>query len=187
MRPGLRRAVAAGDPGAARTLAILYKTERVLVAFAEPDAATGRFAVTLAGRDAVGPFVLTRAVPGGRGRPRLRARVGGGGGLAHARGALEGRQHPRRRHRPVAAPAGGGARPADLGGVSRHGANGRTSAASSRATPGVEELDVAGLSARGARVTLRIADGAERLAAELAQQGLSLRSNGGTWVLSQSR
>ena len=44
------------------------------------------------------------------------------------------------------------------------------------ATPGVEELDVAGLSARGARVTLRYAGGAERLAEELARQGLSLRN-----------
>ena len=46
------------------------------------------------------------------------------------------------------------------------------------ATPGVEELEVAGLSARGARVTLRYADGAERLAEALAQQGLSLRNVG---------
>jgi hypothetical protein len=53
------------------------------------------------------------------------------------------------------------------------------------ATPGVEELEVAGLSARGARVTLRYAEGAERLADALAQQGLSLRNAGGTWVLSQ--
>jgi hypothetical protein len=53
------------------------------------------------------------------------------------------------------------------------------------ATPGVEELEVAGLSARGARVTLRYAEGAEQLADALAQQGLSLRNAGGTWVLSQ--
>ncbi len=51
------------------------------------------------------------------------------------------------------------------------------------ATPGVEELEVAGLSARGARVTLRYAEGAERLAESLAQQGLSLRNAGGSWVL----
>ena len=44
-------------------------------------------------------------------------------------------------------------------------------------------LDVAGLSARGARVTLRYAEGAQRLAQELAQKGLSLRSDAGTWVL----
>jgi hypothetical protein len=42
---------------------------------------------------------------------------------------------------------------------------------------------VAGLSARGARVTLRYADGSERLAEALAQQGLSLRNVGGSWVL----
>ncbi|NJO34643.1 MAG: hypothetical protein HC869_17440 [Rhodospirillales bacterium] len=52
------------------------------------------------------------------------------------------------------------------------------------ATPGVEELDVAGLSARGARVTLRYADGAQQLADELARQGLNLRNAGGNWVLS---
>ena len=39
------------------------------------------------------------------------------------------------------------------------------------ATPGVEELEVAGLSARGARVTLRYAEGAERLADALARAG----------------
>src|SRR6185436_19804406 len=44
---------------------------------------------------------------------------------------------------------------------------------------GVEELEVAGLSARGARVTLRYAEGAERLADALAQQGLSLRNADG--------
>ena len=42
---------------------------------------------------------------------------------------------------------------------------------------------MAGLSARGARVTLRYPEGAERLADALAQQGLSLRNAGGNWVL----
>src|SRR5262249_19417166 len=52
------------------------------------------------------------------------------------------------------------------------------------ATPGVEELEVAGLSARGARVTLRYAGGAERLVDALARQGLALRHADGGWVLS---
>ena len=52
------------------------------------------------------------------------------------------------------------------------------------ATQGVEELEVAGLSARGARVTLRYADGAQQLADDLARQGLNLRNTGGNWVLS---
>ena len=46
------------------------------------------------------------------------------------------------------------------------------------ATPGVEELEVAGLSARGARVTLRYAEGAEQLAEELAQPGPELAQFG---------
>ena len=46
---------------------------------------------------------------------------------------------------------------------------------------------MAGLSARGARVTLRYAEGAERLADALAQQGLSLRNAGGNWVLRRNR
>ena len=51
------------------------------------------------------------------------------------------------------------------------------------ALPGVEGLDVAGLSARGARVTLRYPGGPEQLSDALADQGLSLRNAGGTWVL----
>ena len=42
---------------------------------------------------------------------------------------------------------------------------------------------VAGLSARGARVTLRFPEGADRLSQALTQQGLSLRNVGGNWVL----
>ena len=42
---------------------------------------------------------------------------------------------------------------------------------------------MAGLSARGARVTLRYPGGRRRLADALAQQGLNLRNAGGNWVL----
>ena len=51
------------------------------------------------------------------------------------------------------------------------------------ATPGVEDLEVVGLSARGARVTLRYAGDAEQLSDILAQQGLVLRNAGGGLVL----
>ena len=52
------------------------------------------------------------------------------------------------------------------------------------ATPGIQNLDVAGLSARGARVTFSYAEGPQRLAQALDAQGLSLRNSGGAWVLS---
>ena len=51
------------------------------------------------------------------------------------------------------------------------------------ATPGIEELEVAGLSARGARVTLRYSSGTERLTEALAGQGLALRNVGGNWII----
>ena len=172
----------AGDPGAVRSLAILYKTERLLVAATEPDTATGRLAVTLAGRDAVGPLFLKRQYrvdPADPGYVRDLASVVG-------LRTLEGRW------KAVHTRGGGGGEIAGAAGDTdllisvefRGMAEWQDISRKLSATPGVEELDVAGLSARGARVTLRYAEGAQRLTEELAQRGLSLRSNGGTWALS---
>jgi hypothetical protein len=172
----------AGDPGAVRSLAILYKTERLLVAATEPDTATGRLAVTLAGRDAVGPLFLKRQYrvdPADPGYVRDLASVVG-------LRTLEGRW------KAVHTRGGGGGEVAGAPGDTdllisvefRGMAEWQDISRKLSATPGVEELDVAGLSARGARVTLRYAEGAQRLTEELAQRGLSLRSNGGTWALS---
>ena len=177
--PATVAAAMSGDPGAARSLAILYKTERVLVAAAEPDAATGRLAVTLAGRDAVGPFVLKRQYRVDPVDPGYARELAAVVGLR----TLEGRWK--------AVNARGGSSAAAAGDTDflisvefRGMAEWQDISRKLSATPGVEELDVAGLSARGARVTLRYAEGAQRLAEELAQKGLSLRSNAGTWVLS---
>jgi hypothetical protein len=52
-------------------------------------------------------------------------------------------------------------------------------------TPDVADLEVEGLSARGARVALRYPGGPERLADALTEHGLALRSAGGGWVLSR--
>ncbi len=52
------------------------------------------------------------------------------------------------------------------------------------ATDGVSDIDVLGLSGRGARVTLRYPSGPQHLGDVLARQGLSLRNQGGTWRLS---
>lgn len=185
--PDLVAAVAAGDIGARRTLAAQYKTERLLVAFAGTDVATGRLAVTLAGTDAVGPFVLRRQYRVDPADPgyvlELAAVVGlriveGRWKSVHTRGASVDT---------VAAPGGGRATDLLISVEFRGMGEWQDISRKLSATPGVEELDVAGLSARGARVTLRFADGVERLVAELGQQGLSLRNSGGTWVLSQSR
>lgn len=170
-------ALAGGNGSAIRALVAAYGSERVLIAVAEPDAATRRLNVTLSGRDAVGAFTLKRAY-------RMDAADPGYAGELAAvisLGVLEGRWKAVRSRG---------------GGVVAAGATDLLIAVEFRgmsewqdisrklgSTPGVEELEVAGLSARGARVTLRYAEGADRLAEALAQQGLSLRNAGGNWVL----
>jgi hypothetical protein len=179
--PATLAAVASGDPGAARSLAILYKTERVLVAAAEPDAATGRLAVTLAGRDAVGPFVLKRQYRVDRADPGYAREFA----AVVALRTLEGRwKAVNTRGAGGTAAAGGGDTDLLISVEFRGMTEWQDISRKLSATPGVEELDVAGLSARGARVTLRYAEGAQRLTEELAQRGLSLRNDAGTWVLS---
>jgi hypothetical protein len=181
--PATVEALAGGDGGAIRTLVAAYGSELVLLAVAEHDAATNRLNVTLSGRDAVGAFVLKRAYRVDAADP------GYANDLAAviSLGILEGRW------KAIKSRGGGG------GGGGAGVAAGETDlliAVEFRgmsewqdisrklgSMPGVEELEVAGLSARGARVTLRYAEGADRLADALAQQGLSLRNTDGNWVL----
>src|SRR5262249_32084686 len=150
-------AVAAGNAAAARTLAFQYKTDRLLLATAGPDAATGRLAVTLAGRDAVGPFVLRRQYRIDAGDPGYAREFA----AVVALRTIEGRGK-------AVNPRGGqgtaGPSATDLLISVEFRGMGEWQDISRKlgATPGVEELDVAGLSARGARVTLRYAGGAER-------------------------
>jgi hypothetical protein len=190
--PDLVAAVGAGDIGARRTLAAQYKTERLLVAFAGTDAGTGKLAVTLAGTDAVGPFILTRQYrvdPADPGYTRELAAVvsqrivEGRWKAVHTRGSTGLGSDADT----FATLSGSGATDLLISVEFRGMGEWQEISRKLSATPGVAELDVAGLSGRGARVTLRYADGVERLAAELAQQGLSLRSSGGTWVLTLGR
>jgi hypothetical protein len=177
-------ALAGGDGSALRALAAEYNSEYVLLAFAEPDAGAGRLRLTLAGRDAVGGFTLVRQYRMDAGDPGYASELA----AVVALRTLEGRwKAVKVRGGPAMAAAGGGG-----GGETdlliavefRGMAEWQEISRKLSATPGVEELEVAGLSARGARVTLRYADGAQQLADELARRGLNLRNTGGSWVLS---
>ena len=177
-------ALAEGDGGAIRALLAAYGSELVVLAVAEQDLAAKRLRVTLSGRDAVGPFVLKRAYRLDPADPGYASELAG----VVSMGILEGRW---KAVKFASGPGNDGAvataAPGDselliaveFRGMGEWQDIGRRLAA----TPGIEELEVAGLSARGARVTLRYAAGAERLAEALAQQGLSLRNAGGSWVL----
>jgi len=49
--------------------------------------------------------------------------------------------------------------------------------------PGVDNIDVAGLSGRSARITLQYPGGAERLAVAVPEFGLQLRQGAAGWML----
>jgi Uncharacterized protein conserved in bacteria (DUF2066) len=179
VQPATIAGAVGGDAGAMRTLAGQYKTELALLAVAEHDQKSGRLMVTLAGRDAVGAFILTRQYRVDAGDPGYARELA----AIVALRTLEGRW--KSLHTRVETTKSGPGDTDLLISVEFRGmAEWQSISRKLSATQGVEELDVAGLSARSARVTLRYAGGAERLAQELAEQGLTLRSVGGNWHLS---
>jgi Uncharacterized protein conserved in bacteria (DUF2066) len=183
IRPETVNALANGDGSALRALAAEYNTEFVVVALAEPDQAAGRLAVTLAGRDAVGGITLRRPY---RVDPRDPGYASELAAVVALR-TLEGRWKAVKARGSVTASnttATPGATDLLIAVEFRGMSEWQEISRKLSAIPGVEELEVAGLSARGARVTLRFLEGGERLADELAGQGLFLRNNGGSWVLS---
>jgi hypothetical protein len=175
------KAIAEGDAAAVRTLDDENRAGLVLAAVLEPDPAGKHLRVTLVGRDAAGAFRLARAY-------RLDGDLTYSSELAAvvSLGIIEGRwkaisvRGGGRAGQSFAAGTPGAIRiaveflnMAEWQGISRRLAQ----------LPDVTDLEVEGLSARGARLALRYPGGAERLAEALADQGLSLRNNGGAWVL----
>jgi hypothetical protein len=180
--PDAVNALADGDGRAIRALVAAYGSELVLLAVAEQDVAAGRLNVTLTGRDAIGAFTLKRAYRLDASDPAYASELA----AVISLGILEGRWKAiRSRGGNVGVGPASSAADSDLLiAVEFRGMNEwQDISRKLSATPGIEELEVAGLSARGARVTLRFAEGAERLADALAEQGLILRNAGGNWVL----
>lgn len=166
-------ALTGGDMAANRMLALEYKADLVVLAVAEPEGR--KLKVTLAGQDGVGRLALQRSyrLDDTAYAAELAAVV--------SHGILEGRwKATQGRGGAGGGPGGGEMRIAvEFRGI------GEWQDISRRLsrTPGVQDVDVAGLSARSARVSLRYPGGPERLAAALAQQGLNLRNVSGSWVL----
>jgi hypothetical protein len=206
-------ALASGDGGAIRSLVTSAKSDLVLVALAEPDPATRKLNVTLSGRDSVGAFTLKRSYRIDANDPAYAAELAGVVSLGILEGrwkAIAGqsqgrdappppsaRQMPYEPQQPVSAPAmpGPGRQPPSppIGGggaamqvaVEFQGMGEWTDISRKlAAVPGIDGLDVLGLSARGARVTFRYPEGPGQLAQVLASQGLTLRQGGSGWTLS---
>jgi hypothetical protein len=177
--PKAVNALAEGDGSAIRTLVAAYGSELVLLAIAEQDLAARRLNVTLTGRDAVGAFTLKRAFRLDANDPGYTSEFAAVVGL----GILEGRWKAIKSRAVGAIAASAGASDLLIAVEFRGMSEWQDISRKLAAVPGVEELEVAGLSARGARVTLRFVEGAERLVEALAQHGLDLRNAGGNWVL----
>lgn len=206
-------ALANGDGAAIRSLVTTTKSDLVLVALAEPDPSTRKLNVTLSGRDAVGAFTLKRTYRIDASDPAYAAELAGVVSLGILEGrwkAIAGpsqgreappppsaRQLPYEPQQPVSAPAmpglGRQPPPAPIAGggsslqvaVEFQGMGEWTDISRKlAAVPGIDGLDVLGLSARGARVTFRYPDGPGQLAQVLAAQGLSLRQGSAGWTLS---
>ncbi len=188
------KSLTAGDLAALRTLATEYGSETVVAAVLDPELGQKRVKVTLIGRDAVAPFVLRRVYRLEGGDLAYTAELAAVIGL----GVLEGRWkaiNVRGGASPASAPtaprSGVAEQPAGSGGPLRIAVEFRSMAEWQQIsrqlsqTPDISELDVEGLSARGARILLRYPGGPQALALTLAQQGLILRQAGSGWVLSQ--
>lgn len=192
------KALLAGDGAAHRALSTEYQTSLLVVAALAPDADGKKVQVTLAGQDSVGPLFLKRTYKLNAMDFQYAAELAAVVSL----GILEGRWKAANAptlaaHQPAPdpadQPAGGGWSPqaAPGGGGVWHvhvefngmGEWQQISRQISR-TPGVSDVDVEGLSPRGARIAFRFPGGADALAQALGPAGLTLRQAGSGWVLS---
>ncbi len=175
-------ALANGDLGALGILAGEYGVERIVAVIAELGPKGRRLNVMMIGRDAVGAFSLKRSYRIQDDDVAYTSELAAVIGL----GILEGRWKAFKL-------PGGGVQPAAVGegpvapvhfsvGFRGRGDWWRIRKALRR-LPGVEDLTVAALSARGADISLRYPGGAERLALALAPLGLQLSRVGNGWQL----
>jgi hypothetical protein len=173
--------VAAGDGAGLRALAGEYRTDLVLLAILEADTAAGRLHVTLAGNDAVGSFTLKRSYRMAPGDLAYTAELA----AVVALGMLEGRWKATKvRTTKGGVPALSAApQPVHLMVEFRNLQHWNQIRRQIEETPGVEDLQVGGLSARGADVALRFPGGGAQLADSLIEQGLDAGQSGGTLIV----
>jgi hypothetical protein len=178
--PDMMAAIIAGNSRALENLSEEYKSELLVLAIAEADPGAKRLTVTLAGRDAAGAIWLRRAYRLDAGDPAYTVELA----AVISLGIFEGRWKAAKTHR-VSAAGGDVASPDALQiSIEFYGmAEWQEISRKLSRIPGVEDFDVAGLSARAARVVLRYPGDPERLVEALADDGFELSKVNGTWVL----
>lgn len=170
------QALREGDGAALESLGRAYASERVLLAVAEPDLAARKLNVTLAGRDAAGAFVIKRAY-------RLAMEDAGyAAELAAvvALGTIEGRWKAVgiRSAAGGSSPQAGGLRRVQMLVEFRNMQQWQEMHRQLMRLPGLDGLEIGGLTARSADVVARYPGGAEALADALAAGGFEVRPVG---------
>ena len=196
------KALAAGDASMWRTFAAAYGTDRLIAAIAEPDLATNKLKITLIGSDVVGAMTWRPTYRIDLADPNYAVELAGVVSLR----VLEGRWK-------AVNVRGGGASPqaslpASPGLSAIAPPSGSLAASPAAGTgplvivvefrgmsewqdmsrklagmPGVDNLDVLGMSGRSARVSLSYPGGAERLAEALAGDGIAMRQSAQGWII----
>lgn len=170
-----------GDGGSLRILTSEYSSELVLLAIAEPDPPAGKLHVTIAGKDAVGQFRIKRSYrmqPGDLAYTSELAAVVALGVLDGRWKAFKARWSPDGPYKP-----GGRGEPVQLLVEFRNMQQWLEIRRQISETPGVSDVQIGGLSPRGADIALRFPGGGPQLADALEAQGLSTRSSGGTLLV----
>ena len=184
--------LASGDDNGMRVLSSEYKTELIILAIAEPDGVSKTMAITLVGQDAVGAINLKRTYRMSDGDVAYASEFA----AVIALGVLEGRWKAVKSQTVAAfSPSPAIERPAWTAGSSAGGEQVRFVAefaslaqwneirAQLLDTPGVEDLEIATVSARNADVILRFPGGAAALANSVGARGLALGNAGAGWTL----
>lgn len=181
-----------GDDSGLRILAGEYKTELIVLAIAEPDVMSKTMAVTLVGQDAVGAINLKRTYRMSDGDVAYASEFA----AVVALGVLEGRwKAVKSQSLAAVSPPPAVERPAWTATGSGTGEHVRFVAefaslaqwneirAQLLDTPGVEDLEIATVSARNADVILKFPGGAAALANAIGARGLALGNAGAGWTM----
>ena len=178
----------AGDDNGLRILNDEYGTGLIILAVAEPDIASKKLTVTLAGRDAVGPLLLKRTYRISNGDLAYTSELA----AVVALGVLEGRWKAVKSAGAPQVSAGVPVWSASTGGDGEevtfvaefvNPAQWNEIRTQILDTPGVDALDIASVSDRNADVSLRFPGGIQGLTNALGARGLSLVNTQAGWVL----
>ena len=179
--PPVINAIVRGDLQAVAEFVNLFGGRQVLFVYASPDPAGRRLNTTLAGRDAVGEFSLSRRYRLTRGDFAYSLELA----AVISQGILEGRWKARMAPGAIATTsvARGPAEPITLFAEFNNLGQWQRQQQVIRQLAGVRDLQIGGISGRRAQVALRYPGGAPALSSALASQGVVLENVNGFWIL----